>query len=369
MPYAFNTTDANTHFILNNNAPGFVASRWDEDTKARNIFAIVAVDPADEMTKVEGSMTLDDGLAIDSRKATIKLTDISKKTPARLVPVNQDGTYKFDIKPGDYEILASHEGYRSETIKLNLPLYFLSHYMVVNSKLSPEKVAEGSFLAIKNVLFEFDSYELDDEARAILESVKSILSNYPNLQIEVAGYTDAKGSAEYNLRLADKRAQAVINYLASSAVPSSRFVKKAFGESNFAAINNNKDGSDSPEGRKYNRRVTFGIIDPLNDVVLRQDTYTPEHLRLASAVRYGIILIKSTEKLLPDYFKSVNLNGLQLIKTTPSESGTIYSIGVFYNKSDAEKYLAFARGKGFKDAYIVTQYEINDMERKSSLKK
>ncbi len=107
----------------------------------------------------------------------------------------------------------------------------------------------------------------------------------------------------------------------------------------------------------------------LNDVVIRQDTYTPEHLRLASSVRYSIILKKTTEKLLPDYFKSVNLNGLQLIKTIPADSGTIYSIGVFYNKSDAEKYLTFAREKGFKDAYIVSQYEINDMERKPSLKK
>ncbi len=240
--------------------------------------------------------------------------------------------------------------------------------MVVNTELTPEKVAEGTFLAIKNVLFEFDSYKLDDEAKAVLESIRTILINYPTLKIEVAGYTDSKGPVEYNLKLADKRAQAVIDYLTSSTVPSSRFVKKAFGESNFAAVNNNKDGSDSPEGRKYNRRVTFGIIDPLNNVVIRQDSYTPEHLRLASSVRYSIILKKTTEKLLPDYFKSLNLNGLQFIRTSPSDSGIIYSIGVFYNKSDADKYLTFAREKGYNDAYIVSQYEINDMER-NSLKK
>ncbi len=86
---------------------------------------------------------------------------------------------------------------------------------------------KAAFLAIKNVLFEFDSYELDDQAKAILESVKSILVSYPNLQIEVAGYTDAKGSPAYNLKLADKRAQAVIDYLTSSAIPSSRFVKES----------------------------------------------------------------------------------------------------------------------------------------------
>jgi outer membrane protein OmpA-like peptidoglycan-associated protein len=309
-------------------------------------------------------MTLEDGLAPDSRKAEIRLTDISKKTPSKQVTLNEDGTYRFDIKPGDYEMLVSHQGYRSETIKLNLPLYFLSRYMVVDSKLTPEKVAEGSFFAIRNILFEFDSYALDDQAKAILESVRAILANHPGLRIEVAGYTDAKGSVEYNLKLADKRAQAVINYLASPSVPSSSFIKRAFGESNFAAINTNSDGSDSPEGRKYNRRVTFGLIDPQNNIIIRQDAYTPEHLRLASSIRYSIILKKTTEKLYPDHFKNLNLNGLQVIKTIPASSGTIYSVGVFYNKSDAEKYLAAARDKGFTDAFIVTQYEMDDIVRK-----
>lgn len=364
MPFAFNTTEANTNFILNNNAPGFVASRFDENSGSRNIFAIVAVDPADEITKVEGKMTLEDGLAPDSRKAEIRLTDISRKTPSRQVALNADGTYRFDIKPGDYELLVSHQGYKSETIKLNLPLYFLSRYMVADSRLTPEKVAEGSFFAIKNVLFEFDSYALDDKAKAILESVKAILANHPGLRIEVAGYTDAKGSIDYNLKLADKRAQAVIDYLASSSVPSTKFVKKAFGESNFAAINTNSDGSDSPEGRRYNRRVTFGLIDPLNNIVIRQNAYTPEHLRLASSTRYSIILKKTSEKLYPDSFKALNLNGLQLINAIPAGTSTIYSVGVFYNKSDAEKYLSAARDKGFADAYIVTQYELDDIARK-----
>ena len=91
-------------------------------------------------------------------------------------------------------MLVSHPGYKSEKIGLNLPLYFLSHYMVINSTLTPDKVAEGSFLSIKNVLFEFDSYELDDQAKAVLESIRSILVSYPDLKVEIAGYTDSKGT-------------------------------------------------------------------------------------------------------------------------------------------------------------------------------
>ncbi|MCK7461976.1 MAG: OmpA family protein [Sphingobacterium sp.] len=147
-------------------------------------------------------------------------------------------------------------------LRLNLPFYFLSHYMVVNiHTYTPTWCLKETSSPIKTVLFEFDSYEIDDQAKSILEAVKAILINYPGLKIEVAGYTDSKGSTSYNLKLAEKRAQSVIDYLISAAIPSSRFVKKAFGESNFAAVNINKDGSDNPEGRKYNRRVTFGLVD------------------------------------------------------------------------------------------------------------
>ena len=245
MPYAFNTTAANTSFILNNNAPGFVASIYDDKSEERNIYAIVGVDPADELTTAEGSVTLADGMQVEPSKAQLRLTDAAKGTLIKTVPLNNDGTFKFDFKPGEYKLYVSHEGYENDTISLSLPLYFLSQYMAVNSKLTPVETGE-SFLAITNILFEFDKYDLNSEARSSLEALKSILVNHPDLKIEVAGYTDAKGSVSYNLTLADKRAQAVIDYLTSPAIPASRFTKKSFGKSNFAAINTNSDGSDNP---------------------------------------------------------------------------------------------------------------------------
>jgi len=193
--------------------------------------------------------------------------------------------------------------------------------------------------------------------------VKSILIGYPELKIEVAGYTDSRGSSEYNIKLSDKRAQAVIDYMVSSAIPASRFVKKAFGESNFAAVNKNRDGSDNPEGRKYNRRATFGIIDQQTGVIIRQETYTPEHLRLVSSTKYSIVLIRSIQKIQPGYFDELNLDGMLFIRTINIDSISIYALGVFYNKPDAIKYLDYAREKGFLDAYIVNNYDLNDVTK------
>ena len=132
MPYAFNTTAANTSFILNNNAPGFVASIYDDKSEERNIYAIVGVDPADELTTAEGSVTLADGMQVEPSKAQLRLTDAAKGTLIKTVPLNNDGTFKFDFKPGEYKLYVSHEGYENDTISLSLPLYFLSQYMAVN---------------------------------------------------------------------------------------------------------------------------------------------------------------------------------------------------------------------------------------------
>ncbi|MCX6333192.1 MAG: OmpA family protein [Bacteroidia bacterium] len=298
-------------------------------------------------------------MSVNPEKASVKVTNLKKKTTPQVTGVNPDGSFKLEIKPGDYQVLVSHAGYQTDTVLLNIPLYFQSHKIVLNPELTPEQVVTGTFLTIKNVLFDFDSYALDDQAKSGLEAIKPIVFSYPDLKMEVAGYTDPKGSAAYNLKLADNRAQSVIDYLSSTGIPASSFVKKAFGESNFAAINTNSDGSDNPEGRKYNRRVTFGIVDPHSGIVIRQESFTPEHLRLISSIKYSVVLKKSNEKLLPGYFNNLMLNGLMFIRTLPTDAGFVYSIGVFYSKQDADKYLAYAKEKGFQDAYIVDYYELN----------
>jgi len=360
MPYAFNSTLENTFFILNNNAPGFITSLYDEKTKSRNIYSIVAEDPAAKITLGEGTITLQDGMDIDPKQVKILLSDLKKGTPVKNIPLIDTASFKFEVKTGDYQIFVSHKGYKTDTINLNIPLYFSGNFLSVKSSLTPDKVIEGVFLSINNILFEFDSYKLNDQAISSLEALKPVLIGYPELIIEVAGYTDAKGSTEYNKKLADNRAQTIIDYLIVSGFSSSRFVKKAFGESNFAAVNTNRDGSDNPEGRKYNRRATFGIVDPQTGVIIRQESYTPEHLRQVYSMRYSIVLIKTSEKLYPGYFSGLINNDLLFVRTIKVDTISMYVLGIFYNKSDALKYLDYARKKGFDKAYILNQFDLDN---------
>lgn len=362
MPYAFNNVQENAGFILNNNSPGFVASRYDNKSKERNIYAIVAVDPADEVTRAAGTVKLEDGMEINPNLSLITLKNLKTGSIVQNIPVSPDGTFSFNVIPGEYQVLISHDGYHTDTMNFSLPLYYQGSYVEISPVLVPEKVSPGDFLAIKNILFDFDSYMINTEAMPNLELLKNLMINYPELTIEIAGYTDSKGSTEYNRKLADKRAQTVIDHVTrSGGVDANRFVKKAFGESNFAAVNSNPDGTDNPEGRKYNRRVTVGVVDAQTGVVIRHEAYTPEHLRRPYSMRYSVVLMTSDQKLDSDYFRDIIKNETLFIRTIKTDTMYFYTLGVFYNKPDAIAYLGYAREKGMKDAYIANQYDLDDM--------
>ncbi len=360
MPYAFNNVLENSGFILNNNAPGFIASRYNENDKERNIYTIVAVNPADEMTKASGVIKLEDGLEINPKAALITVTNTATGDVFQNIPVERDGSFTFNIKPGDYQVLVSHDGYVTDTININLPLYFAGNYVPVNPVLVPARVASGEFLSIKNILFDFSSYELSPDALPTLESIKNILVNNPGLTVEIAGYTDSKGSNEFNKRLADKRAQAVISYLTSSGIENTIFIKKSFGESNPVAINFNADGTDNPEGRKYNRRVTFGIVNPQTGIVIRHESYTPEQLRQSYSARFSIVLRKTKDILDPAYFNKFIKDGTLFINTVKTDTLIYYTMGIFSSRPDAEKYLEFLKESGLADSYIVNQSDLDN---------
>lgn len=70
--------------------------------------------------------------------------------------------------------------------------------------------------------FEFDSAELTDEARVILQKQANFIRQFPEVRFKVFGHTDLVGSAAYNQRLGLRRAQAAVAYLVSQGISKSR---------------------------------------------------------------------------------------------------------------------------------------------------
>lgn len=128
---------------------------------------------------------------------------------------------------------------------------------------------------IKNILFGFDSSSLTSTARNQLQSLANIMKNNPAYTVQFKGYTDAKGSSEYNQQLSERRVASATNYLTSRGISSSRIRKEAYGQNNPIAKN-----TDNDSGRKYNRRVEIQVFDgsgiPLNMV---EEIHVPPSLQ------------------------------------------------------------------------------------------
>jgi outer membrane protein OmpA-like peptidoglycan-associated protein len=109
-------------------------------------------------------------------------------------------------------------------------------------------------VTVKNdVLFDYNSAGLRRESRASLREMANVFEQYPNTTIAVLGFTDSTGSASYNERLSERRADSVASYVESLGVRSSRIDTIGYGESRPRATNN------TPGGRQLNRRVEIRI--------------------------------------------------------------------------------------------------------------
>ena len=108
-----------------------------------------------------------------------------------------------------------------------------------------------------NVLFEFDSADLQADAMAQLGGIVQAMKQQPALEADVVGHADAQGSEAYNLALSQRRAQAVSDYLATSGVAASRINTKWRGESEPAFPNT------TAEFRALNRRVEVTVRPPM----------------------------------------------------------------------------------------------------------
>jgi OOP family OmpA-OmpF porin len=104
-------------------------------------------------------------------------------------------------------------------------------------------------LVLRGVHFDFNKSNIRPGDAAVLDEAAATLKSNPNVTIDVNGYCDAIGSVEYNLKLSDRRADAVEDYLEKAGIPESRLIPHGYGKTNFVATN------DTSEGRAQNRRV------------------------------------------------------------------------------------------------------------------
>ena len=110
-----------------------------------------------------------------------------------------------------------------------------------------------------HLYYDVDAVQVRSESMSELEKLRQMLRENPDLSVEIASHTDARGSAEYNKQLSQRRAQAVVDWLVQNGVPRSRLAAQGYGESQ--PVNHCKDDYPcSEEEYKLNRRTEFRVV-------------------------------------------------------------------------------------------------------------
>jgi outer membrane protein OmpA-like peptidoglycan-associated protein len=126
------------------------------------------------------------------------------------------------------------------------------------------ELLDTGMIRLENVNFETGKSEIKPESHAVLDVVGQVLSKWPELKIEIGGHTDSRGSAGFNQRLSEARADAVRSYLAQKFpdLKVGQFSVRGYGESRPVVPNTN------PDNMARNRRVEFVVQ---NKDVLRRE--------------------------------------------------------------------------------------------------
>lgn len=119
----------------------------------------------------------------------------------------------------------------------------------LNAVLQTTDSPRGLVVNMADVLFQTGQYALSQDAQLKLAKLSGIIQAHPGLNLAIEGYTDTTGSADFNMKLSQQRADAVRTFLISQGLSPDTITSKGLGDANPVADNN------TSAGRKLNRRV------------------------------------------------------------------------------------------------------------------
>jgi outer membrane protein OmpA-like peptidoglycan-associated protein len=227
----------------------FVSSDRDSTMGELDIFAVEPNPFAPGgVTVVEGNVT--NAATHRPIAAAITITDLSSnEVISRFRSDDVSGHYLVVLQPGKtYSITGEAPGF----------LFYSDDYSVVESKdkhlthdiaLSPVSSGRTRLL----IFFDFNSAALKHESLPELDRAVGLMKSEPTMRVTIAGFTDSVGSAAFNQRLSEERAQSVVGYLTSHGIAANRLLAVGFGETNPVADNGTE------EGRARNRHVEFQV--------------------------------------------------------------------------------------------------------------
>jgi peptidoglycan-associated lipoprotein len=181
-----------------------------------------------------------------------------------------DGKFLFRIYENEnYELIGETDGYLVKRQPYSTlgkgvdpsTLKELVTNITLDTMLVLDKIELNKIFVLENIYYEFNEYFITPVAAKELNKLAQILTDNPEIKIELSSHTDSVASVEYNQDLSQKRAESAVTYLVQRGISPDRMIAKGYGELKPIARNTNPDGTDNSRGRDKNRRTEFKILE------------------------------------------------------------------------------------------------------------
>jgi outer membrane protein OmpA-like peptidoglycan-associated protein len=182
----------------------------------------------------------------------VRIQEAESKNPVEVKVENNIANVTLNIG-SSYKLTAGANGYS----------FFARTFKPDSSEITKDRLKKIPLLALKkdvvvqlnDINFETAKADLKPESFEELDRVVKMLEDSPAIKMEISAHTDDVGSDDYNLKLSDKRAKSVVDYLVSKGTKPDRLISKGYGETQPLVAN------DTDENKAKNRRVQFKITN------------------------------------------------------------------------------------------------------------
>jgi len=275
------------------------------------------------------------------------------------------GVYQFDgLKPKTiYTVRTSNDGYFTESRVCKLPKVNKSSVFWKGNGYDMDfelmKIQIRTEIILSNIYYDFNKSSLRETSKIELNKLSSMLLETPKVIVQIIAHTDEIGSASYNLKLSEKRAQSVVDYLIIKGVSKNRLIAKGYGESQLIIKNAQTD-----EQHQANRRTTFEVVEILG-------SSSDENIEAETAIQptkisqnkheliYRVqIATTSKPKSSESSFSNIrnNISGIVIIENK-IDSVYKYEVGDHYSFKEAKKLQTRLKNLGYRDCFITSYNE------------
>lgn len=171
------------------------------------------------------------------RDVTIDLYEIREEVAKKIDSKTNasDNTFEFPLElDRSYMIIASADNYESDTILFNTVGLYDSKTFSEKIDLKPgritKKIVRDEPFVLENILYDFDDDKILKPAEGDLQVIYDLMTQYPDMVIELSSHTDARGADEYNRQLSQRRAESARRWLVSKGIPRTRIEAKGYGK-------------------------------------------------------------------------------------------------------------------------------------------